>query len=113
MGEGPPLLIMDSLCFWNVGVINNPRKQKEILGFLHENKVGFCGLVETKLKKKSARKVMQNKFSTWSIATNLHIQNGGRLLIAWNRSIFEVNILFLSDQIIHTDILHVPTRKAW
>lgn len=54
---------MDNLCVWNVRGINSPRKQKDVLRLLHENKVGLCGLVEKKIKIQNAGLVIQNTFS--------------------------------------------------
>ncbi|XP_074288700.1 uncharacterized protein LOC141613857 [Silene latifolia] len=36
--------------FWNVRGLNNPIKQQEIRWFLHQNKIGLFGLLETKIK---------------------------------------------------------------
>lgn len=90
-----------------------PRKQKEIMRFLHENNVGICELVETKLKAKNTGNLLNNMFSLWSFTTNFNTELGGRILVAWDPNVFEVNVKLIIEQRIHTVLFHVPTRKSW
>lgn len=82
-GGGTPLTPMDKICIWNVRGLNSPRKQKEILRTFHENKIGLCGLIETKWKGSKAGLAIQSMFQNWSVTTNFSCHKGGRILLAW------------------------------
>lgn len=98
---------------WNVRGFNNPRKQKDVLGLIHENKVGLCGLVETKIQPKNARNVIQNMFNSWSVTSNFHTHKGGRILVAWLPSVFDITVIMATTEFVHTRVLHIPTGKCW
>ena len=49
IGEIPP---MDNIVTWNIRGLNLPNKQEDLKIFLHSNKVGFIGLLETKIQEK-------------------------------------------------------------
>lgn len=56
---------------------------------------------------------IQNMFHNWSIATNFIYHKGGRILLAWCPASFEVNLVSMSARTIHTNVVHIPTRKRW
>ncbi|XP_074305317.1 uncharacterized protein LOC141640395 [Silene latifolia] len=51
-------MILDKIGFWNIRGMNNPNKQLAISKFLHQNKVGLFGLVETKIKEHDFQSVL-------------------------------------------------------
>jgi len=53
---------MDNIVSWNIRGLNWPNKQEEVRSFLHKNKVGMIGLLETKVKIKNVDKIAGNVF---------------------------------------------------
>ena len=48
---------MDNVVAWNIRGLNWPHKQVDVSIFLHSNKVGLIGLLETKVKEKNVEKI--------------------------------------------------------
>jgi len=48
---------MNNLASWNIWGLNWPNKQEDVKIFLHENKIGLVGLLETKIKENKVEKV--------------------------------------------------------
>ena len=44
------LFPMDNIASWNIRGLNWPNKQEEVKLFMHTNKIGLLGLLETKVK---------------------------------------------------------------
>ncbi|XP_074315441.1 uncharacterized protein LOC141651640 [Silene latifolia] len=96
---------MHSFGFWNIRGINNPSKQKHVKWFLHTNHVGLFGLLETKVKPWSLNSVRTNVCNGWSVSKNTSWHNGGRIWVLWNPSIFQVQFLHYSAQLIDMEVL--------
>jgi len=64
--------------------------------FLYINKVGFIGLLETKIKEVKVEKIATNLLNGWSWAHNFYLTKG-RILIAWKPSIYLVTILHFAE----------------
>lgn len=52
-------------------------------------------------------------FSNWSVATNFSCHKRGRILIAWCPRVFDMNVVFMSPQVMHTSVAHIPAKKKW
>ena len=57
---------MDRICSWNIRGLNQTNKQEDVKIFLHENQIGFIGLLETKVKENKAEKIGNNIFQGWN-----------------------------------------------
>ena len=53
---------MDNIASWNIRGLNWPNKQEDVKIFLHSNKIGLVGLLETKIKEKNIQKVAARMF---------------------------------------------------
>ncbi|XP_074299597.1 uncharacterized protein LOC141630732 [Silene latifolia] len=95
---------MGSLGFWNVRGLNNPIKQQEIKWFLHQNKLGLFGLLETKIKGSNWIKVRNNICEDWVICTNNITHKGGRVWLLWDPTLYPVDILAVTSQCIHSKV---------
>ena len=62
---------MDNIQVWNVRGLNSLNKQKEVKASLIMNKVGFCGLVETKIKPDKGQMLCHNMFQGWCVCSNI------------------------------------------
>ncbi|XP_074298153.1 uncharacterized protein LOC141628972 [Silene latifolia] len=77
------------------------------------NKVGLFGILETKIKSRNWNKVTNNICSNWAICTNSHLHSGGRIWIIWDPALFEVDILDVTIQCIHTKVFDKARRKGF
>jgi len=53
---------MERVYCWNIRGLNWPNKQEDVKVFLHEKRIGFVGLLETKVKVKNVELVANNMF---------------------------------------------------
>ncbi|XP_074293094.1 uncharacterized protein LOC141620008 [Silene latifolia] len=77
------------------------------------NKVGSFGILETKIKSRNWNKVTNNICSNWAICTNSYLHPGGRIWIIWDPVLFEVDILDVTIQCIHTKVFDKARRKVF
>lgn len=101
-GEGAPLLRqMDSILIWNVQGINSLMKQKEVKKMINIRSLGMVSLIETKVKAKNMGKMYQNLFAGWCFYSNSSFHSGGRLTLSWTPLSFQVDIRWISAQLIN------------
>ena len=56
---------MDNIVSWNIRGLNWPNKQEDLKIFLHSNKVGLIGLMETKVRVENDGKIAARLFPRW------------------------------------------------
>lgn len=92
-----------SLGLWNVRGLNNSTRKNEVKNFLKKNKINLLALMETKVRSinfEHINKIMGRDFKT---ITNACIVDGpDRIWVCWNTNLWDVTILKLHDQYIHT-----------
>lgn len=101
---------MDNLIAWNVRGLNSPLKQKEVLAFLLKNKCGLVGLLETKIKPQNFAKLYSSSFQEWCVVSNINMHKGGRIILLWLDSNFQVDVKFRSPQCIHVAVRSITFR---
>ncbi|XP_074320955.1 uncharacterized protein LOC141657573 [Silene latifolia] len=94
--------------------MNNVNKQIDIKWFLHQNKIGLYGLVETKIKSANFQSVLNNLGQRWyGINNNVH-HPGGRIWIIWLPQVFYVLLLDSSDQQLTVEVTDILSGvKFW
>ncbi|XP_062093302.1 uncharacterized protein LOC133799300 [Humulus lupulus] len=65
------------------------------------HRIGFVGLLETKVKAANMRALYLYMFSGWCFTSNISHHPNGRIIIAWNLNSFEVDIKGGTSQFIH------------
>ncbi|XP_074283590.1 uncharacterized protein LOC141608133 [Silene latifolia] len=88
-------------------------RKKEVKWFLHNNKVGVFGLLETRVKVDFINKVHQGIGTHWSLVTNIASHEGGRIWIIWDDTNYSVEVHGSEAQVIHTKVTYGPTRESW
>ena len=78
---------------WNVRGLNRPQKQREVMQSLIKNKVGLACLLETKIKQDKFSDLYTNVLQGWCVCSNFSLCKGGRILVIWLASCFQVDIL--------------------
>lgn len=69
------------LATWNVRGMNTEEKQREVGSFVHKNKLGLVGLLETKLKKNKLLSCYNKLFQGWKSLDNCAHQPRSRIWI--------------------------------
>lgn len=98
---------MDNLAVWNVRGLNSPSKQREVLAYTIRNKIGLVGFVETKLKPNSFARFYSNTFQGWCIVSNITLCKGGRIMVCWLHSHFQVEVKRTTPQCIHLGVINL------
>jgi len=81
--------------------------------FLHDNKVGLVGLLETKIKEVKVNSVAANVFPGWRWVNNFSQAFKGRIWVAWMPSCYNVKLVALSDQFIHCHAMRMSTNDIF
>jgi len=105
--------LMDNIIAWNIRGLNWPNKQEDLKAFLHANKVGLIGLMETEIKMAKDNVVVTRTFPAWRWDNNSTSTIKGRLWIAWQPRRYEVQVIQKFDQIIHSYVTQVTTKKKF
>lgn len=92
---------MGSIASWNIRGLNNPKKQEDIAIFLKKHRISLVCLLETKVKKEKEQQIANHIFRNWSWVTNANNDSKGRIWVAWLPNIYDVEIISVSDQLIH------------
>lgn len=64
----------------------------------------MCILLETKLNAKNLDMFLAKWFPGWDFFSNLDAHSGGRILILWRKDLFDVNVKFVSNQMVHCKV---------
>jgi len=89
-GEEDRVVLMDKIVSWNIRGLNWPNKQEDLKSFLHINKVGMVGLMETKIKMENDSHITARAFPRWRWENNCTPNIKGRLWVAWQPRMYEV-----------------------
>ena len=101
---------MHQIASWNVRGLNWPDKQEDVKLFLHLNKIGMVGLLETKIKHQKIETIASNIFRGWEWTNNFEISKG-RIWVAWKPCSYSLTPLVKTDQLIHCEATQLSTSK--
>ncbi|XP_074300467.1 uncharacterized protein LOC141631738 [Silene latifolia] len=104
---------MVNIGFWNVRGINKWNKQGDIRRFLHINKIGLFGLVETRVKIKNKARIQDGFGRPWQIIDNSEIKDSGRIWLLWDSSQILVQCIKKELQVIHAQVTNLVTGFVW
>ncbi|XP_074318047.1 uncharacterized protein LOC141654831 [Silene latifolia] len=93
--------------------MNNPNKQLDIRRFLHQNKIGLFGLVETKINEHDFLSTLHNLGHYWEGVNNNYYHPGGRVWIIWVPQLFSVNVIASSEQHITVGVTDIGTSASF
>ena len=102
---------MDSIASWNIRGLNWPNKQEDVNIFLHANKIGLVGLLETKIKEHNVQKVANKMFHNWEWIHNFSLNPKGRIWLAWRPNAYQTHLVHKTDQLIHCKVTQLSTKK--
>lgn len=100
------------ILLWNVRGCNKPFKQKEIRVFLHTKKVDVAVLLETRVKKEKAQKIVSKIGKGWKGINNYGTTVNGKIWVIWNPSTAHVQLHEEHEQALHCSVIDVHTGKT-
>ena len=80
------------------------KRPKELSRFLVAHNISLFSFLETKVKMGYLGRLYQNLCPGWCFSHNLPYHHGVRIIFGWKGSEMNVNILFMSSQIVHLEI---------
>ena len=93
-----------NLASWNIRGLNMTYKQDDVRSFVLTNKISLLGILETKVRASKSLKISRAILRHWSFFNNNDHQSNGRIWVAWDPSILDVKVEYVSSQIIHTSV---------
>ncbi|XP_022032521.1 uncharacterized protein LOC110933615 [Helianthus annuus] len=97
---------------WNVRGLNRPLKQSEVRSIVAENKLDMCAILESHVDVSKLAKVCKYVFRNWCWTSNGGLcSRGTRIILGWNPNVFDVMVLFQSDQLMHVQVIFKDSKK--
>ena len=90
--------------FWNVRGMNKRYNHKEIKLLLLQNKINMAGLIETRVKEKNMKTVLNGIVPGWKMINNYNGSPNGRIWLTWDDNWYEVKEITSSAQILHCQV---------
>lgn len=91
---------------WNVRGLNASVKQRDAVDFVHNNKLGLVGFLETKLRSDKLTSIYNRYFQQWLSLDNCDQHPRGRIWVLWREGEFKCTQLAHDKDFIH---LHVQS----
>lgn len=96
------MLSMNNISCWNVRGFNPSFKMKDMVDLIRENKIGLCGIVETRVAKNRVNSVFNKMFRRWKWMSNVEkCEKNCRIVLGWDPGAYVVTSLFDTDQVMH------------
>ena len=108
-----PQLGMDKFTIWNVRGLNDLEKRRKVKDFISYHKIQLFSLLETRVKRANLGNIYLSLCPDWNLISNHAHHYNGRIIVAWNPHVFTIDVLVMTDQFIHTEILVNATRMKF
>ena len=89
---------------WNIRGENSPFKQQEIRSLVFSNNISLLGLNETRVHQANSSIIANELLRCWKVVFNYISHPNGRIWVLWNPDIIEVEVIYISDQMIHVAV---------
>ncbi|XP_022040145.1 uncharacterized protein LOC110942657 [Helianthus annuus] len=97
---------------WNVRGLNRPIKQAEVRQVIKDVNLSLCAILESHIDPSNLSKICKAVFRSWSWTSNGSLCNKGtRIIVGWNPLVFDVMVLFQSDQVMHLQLFFKHEKK--
>ncbi|PWA47512.1 RNA-directed DNA polymerase, eukaryota, Reverse transcriptase zinc-binding domain protein [Artemisia annua] len=99
---------------WNVRGLGNEVSQKQVIDLLREGGFSFCGLLETRVKKKNLSKICSKVLGNWDWISNASMCEGGsRIVIGWDPNAVRVMLHSQTSQLMNVFVEAVNGSKKF
>ncbi|KAK9665929.1 hypothetical protein RND81_14G146600 [Saponaria officinalis] len=85
---------------------NNPLKLKEVLDFLIRGNIDVLALLETRIRRGKAVKVIQNHLGQYNVLCKYDWHRNGKIWVVWNPTTVTVTLIEMAAQFVHCKITH-------
>ncbi|XP_062085454.1 uncharacterized protein LOC133791548 [Humulus lupulus] len=92
---------MDKVISWNVRGLNKTNKQIKVKKLINNKKISLVGLLETRVRAQNMGALFLRIFRDWCFTSNSAWHNNGRIIVAWDPTVFSMDIQFCTSQCIH------------
>lgn len=99
------LIFLFMISVWNVRGMYASTKQRDVVNFVHSNKVILMGFVETKLSTNSLHTCYRKFFSSWKIIDNSDLHPRGCIWIIWREAEFDILQIRRDSCYIHLGVM--------
>ena len=95
---------------WNLRGVNKPFKQSELRSLILKHKIHLIGLNETRVLEENHHNIATSLMPGWRFITNYRYHYNGRVWVLWDPSILDINIVCMTDQMIHVAVTVIQTQ---
>jgi len=100
---------------WNVRGLNLSLKQNEVQNVIRENGLSLCAILESHVEGKNIKRICNKVFKDWEWVSNADScgasANRARIIVGWDSTSMDVNVLTHDDQVMHMQILFKGTKN--
>lgn len=86
-------------------------KKKKIKNLIRQRKINLFALLETRVKAQKFCKISQHCFGSWRFANNYNEAVNGRIWLAWDQTIWSVQVQSANVQFLHVMLQHL--QEGW
>ncbi|XP_057532900.1 uncharacterized protein LOC130810791 [Amaranthus tricolor] len=101
------------ISIWNVRGLNDLDKRRKVKEFISYHKIQLFSLLETRVKRANLGNIYLSLCPDWNLISNHAHHYNGRIIVAWNPHVFTIDVLGMTDQLIHTEILVNATNMKF
>ncbi|XP_073291149.1 uncharacterized protein [Primulina huaijiensis] len=98
---------------WNVRGFNKPLKQSNAQGLIKKHNLSILGLLEVKVKACLVDRMMATNFPGMSFIHNFLLSDKSRVLLMWNNSVVNVDLLEMTDQVNHVNVVFLHSNRVF
>ena len=104
---------MIHIASWNIRGLHYPHKQDEVRNLVHSHNISLIGILETHVQESNSLHISSGLLPGWRFKFNYSSHRGGRIWLAWNPNILDVQVLSSSDQLIHSQVTVLETQVTF
>ncbi|KAJ4953927.1 hypothetical protein NE237_030759 [Protea cynaroides] len=91
--------------------LNSPCKQRAVKEWIKKFKLCVCIIIESNFRKEFVDSKLKYIFGGWKTCHNCSQENSARLVVGWDSTMVEVEVLWSSTQLIHYKITFNSNRQ--
>ncbi|PWA79749.1 RNA-directed DNA polymerase, eukaryota, Reverse transcriptase zinc-binding domain protein [Artemisia annua] len=92
--------------------MNQSPKQNEVRQVISENQLSICAILESHVSQSRLQELCIKVFKGWDWTSNgSFCSSGTRIVLGWNVDVVDLNVVAMTDQVIHTFIRFREDKK--
>ncbi|KAL0541431.1 hypothetical protein IC582_021476 [Cucumis melo] len=102
---------MISWCTWNVRGLNHQMKSKAVFYFLGSSSVGFCCLLETRVRESNFVSISRRFGNSWDYSCSYSNSGVGRIWVMWKKNRFSFSTCAVDERLLWRRLVEITA--AW